>query len=277
MGRKSRMKKERRVAKTRERAEESRARSKQVQLLIKQRNAAARSQALAAVAAADPGPHPLLPARLHARRTQLRDKLAWDAASFWASMGLVAEMLDGERWDRAPDPDCDALHGLDAQVAWEALLAAQDADREAVPDEALCRVVADCVSVDRGEKLDRLFGGTWWVTQDLVDRLVATSEPDGSPEEYAAEFSETVEFVVSRCGEPVRCLLRYLAAEATLHYEYPAGSLPTVEDLAGGIAEQDGALGTWASVAGVPTAEAVALAARVASVLAEISEPGERD
>ncbi len=240
-------------------------------MLAAKRSASARAEALAHIAVADPGPHPLLPTRLHPRRRELRDKLTGNTASFWASADLLAEIMDGARSDLAQDLDLDVLHGVDAEVAWEALLAAQDADPELTPDEDLCAVVAQCARVERGEGLDPLLAGTWWVSQDLVERLNATSSPEASAEDYAAQLAETEEFVVRRCGEPARSLVRYVAAETTLHYCYPEGSWPTVDEMDGELGDHEGSVGTWARTDGWPTGVAVALAARVAAALAELS------
>jgi hypothetical protein len=260
MGRKSRRKKERRQAIEAPRRD-----------LVAERGASAQASVLSQVAAADPGPHPLLPARLHARRRELRDRLATNSVSLRTSVGLLAELAGGVQSERALDLDFEVLHDLDARIAWEALLAAQDAKPTAVPDEELCQVVADCAPVERGAELDPLLGGTWCVSQDLVDRLNATSSPEGSPEQAAAEFAETEQFVGSRYGEPARSLLRFVAAETTLHYQYPEGSWPAVEDLPGGLSDQEGAVGSWAAAEGIGRTAAVALAARMAPVLSELS------
>lgn len=226
--------------------------------------------------AADPGPHPLLPARLHAQRRQLRDRLATSAASLRASAALLAgmvgsvEMLRAAQGKRPLDLDVEILHDLDARIAWEALLAFQDADPDAVPDEDLCQVVADCVAVERGEDLDPLLSGTWWPSQDLVERLNATFSPEGSREEAAAEFATAEEFVASRYGESARLLLAYVAAETTREYQYPAGAWLAVEDLPGGFSDEEGALGSWAVAAGIRRTAAVALAARLAVGLSEL-------
>jgi len=264
MGRKSRRKKGRQASVT------------QRQDLVAERNLQAQASVLAALTAADPGPHPLLPARLHPQRQELRDRLATSAASLRASAALLAgmvggiEMLSGAQSERPLDLDFEVLHDLDARLAWEALLAAQDADADAVPDEDLCLVVGDCLAVDRGEDLDPLLSGTCWASQDLVERLNATFSAAGGREAAAGEFVAAEQFVVSRYGEPARLLLRYVAAEMTLEYQYPAGAWPAVNDLPGGFSDEEGALGSWAAAAGIKRPAAVALAARMAVGLSEL-------
>jgi hypothetical protein len=261
MGRKSRKKKERGIDGVRRAPRDGAA----------ERSAGARTRAVADVAAADPGPHSLLPDRLHARRLELRDDLAANSASLWASAGLLAELVGGARGERAFDLDYYVLHDLDARIAWEALLGAQDADPDAVPDEQLCQVVADCEWVERGAQLDPLRAGIWAVSQELVDRLNVTSSPEGSAADLAGELAATERLVGGRLGEPARSLLRYLAAETTLDYHYPPGSWPVVEDLPGGLSDGEGALGTWAAEEGIGRPEAVSLATRLAPVLSQIS------
>jgi hypothetical protein len=263
MGRKSRMKRRRRVAHAQ--------RHKAIDRMIAERRSDARARALSEVSATDSGPHALLPDRLHVRRLEVRDRSAANAASFWVSEELLGELFADAERRPLPESHLDVLHDLDAIVAWEALLEAQDADPDAVPDERLCKVVADCAAVERGGRFDPLLGGTWHASQELVDRLNATSAPEGTAEHYAAELADTEQRLVSRVGEQARSLLRYVAAETTRHYRYPEGSWPTVADLPDGFRDWEGAVGTWAAYEGVGIPDAIALAVRMAPVLREIA------
>jgi hypothetical protein len=268
MGRKSRTKKQRRLAGVPSRQAAERAATR--------RGSAAEQALVELAAAADPGPHPLLPERLLPRRCELRDRAAAGPAWIWAAADFLGRTTGtGGAAPLQPDPDRDALHELDAQVAWEELLRAADRDPTGAPDPGLCQVVADCLPVDRGEDLDPLMGGLWTVTMDLVDRLNAVSSPDGDAEQCTARLAQVAEVVTDRLGDQARSMLDYLAAEATEHYRYPAGSWPTSGDLPGEPDDCEPALGTWVREKGIERTAAVVLAARMAPVLAELEWAGD--
>ncbi len=197
-------------------------------------------------AARRPGPHVLLPGRLHAPRAELRDRLAKGAASFWAAGDLFVELFDGVSRDTRLDLEFEVLHDLDARVArvaWEELLAFQDIDPDIDPDPALCQIVAECAHVERDESFDPLCVGTFWSSMELAERLSATSSPVGSQATLDDELAETGDRVARRCGEPARSLLRYVAAETLLHHHHPKGCWTETADLA----DYDGAIGAWAA------------------------------
>ncbi len=205
-----------------------------------------KSRVTAAARRADPGPHVLLPGRLHAPRAELRDRLAKGAASFWAAGDLFVELFDGVSRDTRLDLEFEVLHDLDARVArvaWEELLAFQDIDPDIDPDPALCQIVAECAHVERDESFDPLCVGTFWSSMELAERLSATSSPVGSQATLDDELAETGDRVARRCGEPARSLLRYVAAETLLHHHHPKGCWTETADLA----DYDGAIGAWAA------------------------------
>ncbi len=205
-----------------------------------------KSRVTAAARRADPGPHVLLPGRLHAPRAELRDRLAKGAASFWAAGDLFVELFDGVSRDTRLDLEFEVLHDLDARVArvaWEELLAFQDIDADIDPDPALCQIVAECAHVERDESFDPLCVGTFWSSMELAERLSATSSPVGSQATLDDELAETGDRVARRCGEPARSLLRYVAAETLLHHHHPKGCWTETADLA----DYDGAIGAWAA------------------------------
>lgn len=265
MGRKSRMKRERRA--------EVDGRRAVVREHLERRIDAARAAAVQEAEAADAGPHPLLPEPFHARRQALRAERADSAASFWTSMSLLVEMVSGESPpERRSDPEFDSLHDLDARVAWEQLLMVQDADPASLPDNVLCQVVADCQPMERGDHLDPLRGGMALASDELTERLNIFFSPDATAAECDHDLAQIEALMVARCGEPARSLLRYVASETTLHYAYPEDCWPEVPDPDEALAGDDDAVTAWVAADRPDPAQAVALAVRVAAVLAEQAE-----